>query len=463
MFLWLTMLAWASAEPPLRLRNARLWDGTGAPARTDQWIEIVNDRITAIGDEPAAPGGHRDLDVGGRTVIPGLIDAHVHVEAVPGASIRGDSEAAIEAAQQRGLRAYVACGVTTVLDAGISWPALGRVRGWLANGAVGPRVLTLGPVLGPENGYVEAFLPGHVGTNELDEVTAHLNRLVEAGALGVKLTIEPGYVLPVLPMHTPELRTQIAEAATARGLPVLIHAQHHDAHEAALDLSPLAVLHMVRDQVATPDLVARYVTQQTWLVTTLSIDAAPLRAHEPEPWSSPLEQLVIPPDQRETATSRTGWRAWKQGMGAAALPGMAPWLRRLGLSVTPIRRLARRGTARSTENARRMHAAGVKLVVGSDAGAYDAIPFYFHGLSTLQEIALLVRAGLTPEDALLAATSRAAAMLGLEGEVGVVVPGASADLVVLDADPLVDVSALHQVRWIVRAGELRTPEDWMNR
>ena len=452
------LFCWSVSAAPLRLRNARVWDGTGAPAREGQWIAIDGGRVSAVGDEPAPPSDHAELDVHGRTVIPGLIDAHVHLEAVPGAALRGDSAAQRAAAQEQALRAYVACGVTTVLDAGISWPALARVRGWLADGTVGPRVLTLGPVLGPEGGYVEAFLPEHVGADAMPEVEEHLDRLVEAGALGLKLTIEPGYILPVLPLHEPAFRAEIAAQAAARGLPVLVHAQHADAHEAALDLQPRAVLHMVRDRRAPTDLIARYAAQQTWLVSTLNIDAAPLVAKEPAPWVRALEQKVIPADQRETALSRKGWRDFRRGMAAVALPEMAPWLRRLGLALSPVRAMLRRGAARTGSNLRRMHEGGVRIALGSDAGAYDTIPFYFHGVSTLQEVRWAVQAGLSPAAALHAATGQAAELLGIAGEAGTITVGAAADLVILDADPLADPEALYQVHQVVQAGVPRTPD-----
>lgn len=462
MLFLMTWLAWAAAAAPLRVRHARVWDGTGAPARADAWIAIADGRILAVGDEPApAEGDWVELDASGLTVLPGLIDTHVHLEAVPGAEARKDSEEARIAAQERGLRAFLACGVTTVLDTGISWTALERIRGWQGEGRPGPRMLTLGPVLGPEDGYVEAFLPEHVGTDALDEATAHLNRLVEADAFGLKLTIEPGYVLPVLPMHAPAFRAEVAREAAARGLPVLIHAQHHSAHEAALDLSPHAVVHMVRDRVIRDELVARYAAQQTWLATTLNIDAAPLVAKAPSMWSEPLAQQVIPADQRASALGDGSWSAFRQHMAAVSLPSMATWMRRAGLAFTPVRRLLRRGKARSQENVRRLHAAGARLVIGSDSGAYDAIPFYFHGLSTLQEIAWVAEAGLPMADVLRAATGQAAEMLGLSGEVGTITVGAAADLVAVAGDPLQDPAALRQIRWSAQAGVVGTPQEWL--
>lgn len=85
------------------------------------------------------------------------------------------------------------------------------------------------------------MIEGHPGIDDLDDARRHLDRLVEVGALGAKLTIEDGYFLPVLPVHAQALREQIVAEARARGLPVFVHAQHRDAHAQALALRPHAV------------------------------------------------------------------------------------------------------------------------------------------------------------------------------------------------------------------------------
>ena len=87
-------------------------------------------------------------------------------------------------------------------------------------------------------------------------------------------------------------------------------------------------------------------------------------------------------------------------------------------------------------------------------------PFRYHALSTLREIRLLAEAGLASADILVAATVAPAAMLGREGELGAIVPGALADLVLLDGDPLRDASAFERVRWTIRDGVARTPNEW---
>jgi imidazolonepropionase-like amidohydrolase len=85
----------------------------------------------------------------------------------------------------------------------------------------------------------------------------------------------------------------------------------------------------------------------------------------------------------------------------------------------------------------------------------------FHGPSTLREVELLVDAGLTPLEAIRAGTATPARMLGLDGEIGTVAVGRRADLVVVDGDPTADVRALRRIRWTIRDGVARTPDEWM--
>ncbi len=110
----------------------------------------------------------------------------------------------------------------------------------------------------------------------------------------------------------------------------------------------------------------------------------------------------------------------------------------------------------------RLHKAGVPVVVGSDSAGWPIFPYLLHGRSTHVEMGLLTDAGLTPAEVLTAATLRPATMLGLEAEIGTVEVGKRADLLVVSGDPLEDVGALGHPVWVIRAGEVRTPQGWMS-
>ena len=109
------------------------------------------------------------------------------------------------------------------------------------------------------------------------------------------------------------------------------------------------------------------------------------------------------------------------------------------------------------------HRAGVPIVVGSDSGNGPIVPYLFHGLTTLREIELLGGAGLSPAQALAAATRTPARMLGLASEIGTLEVGKRADLVIVRGDPLKDLRALRSVLWTVKDGVAHTPAEWMAR
>ena len=142
----------ATGGNALAIINASLVDGTGTPARSTS-ITVRDGVIVGIGD-PQPPDA-RMLDAGGLTVLPGLIDSHVHFQAVPGAVHRKDSAETRRALMHRHLRAHVANGVTTVLDAAIASEALREIRAYLAAGGVGPRVMALGPTFHNPGGYMD--------------------------------------------------------------------------------------------------------------------------------------------------------------------------------------------------------------------------------------------------------------------------------------------------------------------
>jgi imidazolonepropionase-like amidohydrolase len=115
----------------------------------------------------------------------------------------------------------------------------------------------------------------------------------------------------------------------------------------------------------------------------------------------------------------------------------------------------------SMRAAKTLHDAGVPLVIGSDAGNWPVIPYVFHAASTHREIELLAEAGVPTADVLTAATRVPARMLGIDRDVGTIEVGKRADLVVVDGDPLADMHALRKIRWTVKDGVARTPEEWM--
>jgi len=124
-------------------------------------------------------------------------------------------------------------------------------------------------------------------------------------------------------------------------------------------------------------------------------------------------------------------------------------------------KLIRRGFADARRAIGSLHEAGITVVMATDAGAWPLFPACFHGYSTIREMELMAGMGFDPMAVIEASTRLPAEMLGLQDRIGTVEVGKSADMVVLDEDPLVDIRAMCSIRWTIREGRARTPAEWM--
>jgi imidazolonepropionase-like amidohydrolase len=462
---WLLLVAGEAAASDLVIRDARLIDGTGAEPRAGVSILVRGARVEEIGADVAVPAGAQVIDAEGGSVIPGLIDAHVHLFSVPGSSIRGENEAHKRTQRRRQLRAYVANGVTSVLDTGIGFEHLEEIRGWLAAGEPGPRVFALGPPLSAPGGYADDRPASYqFGFSVPDEAAAaqRIARLSEARTDGVKVKIEKGFgSFPVWPTHEPGVRHAIRDAAAAADLPVYIHAFSEDEQSIALDMSPHAFVHAgFIEGAPSEEHVRRLADSGIWVISTLSILDSARVTVDPHPLDAPHVRLTVPEAQRATAADPSAQSEFGWELARMSWPGWIPdGVLRFLLATFPS--LSALSVDPSLAAVGRFHAAGVPIVMGSDSGNWEIIPYEFHGPTSVREVELLASAGLTPMEALEASTRVPAEMLGVADEIGTVEVGKRADLVILREDPLADLTALTRPRFVVRDGEARDPEGWM--
>jgi imidazolonepropionase-like amidohydrolase len=444
----------------LLIRNARLIDGTGAPPRPAVGILVRDGRIAAVAPDLTAPGTPV-LDAGGATVLPGLIDAHVHLGVVPGSGQRHDPPEVERALRRRHLRAYLACGVTTVLDTHID-PAIARdIQMWLAAGEPGPRFLTLGPGFVTPGGYLSDVSPA---TATLEDVSARFVVLEELGAVGVKVFLERGFGLrSVWPIHSPEIQAAIVRTATARRLPIYVHAQREEDMTLALGMGARAIVHGgFYDAAPSEDFVRRMGESGVYLMTTFSLADAQAIGFHPERLDDPLVRLTVPALELATARDPASERFLARAQIGMAEPLVPQFVQGLAARLVLTEASMARRLESSQRAVGRFWAAGVPIVAGSDAGNWPIDPYHFHGPTTLREIQLLGAAGVPPADALASATRIPARMLRLDDEIGTVEVGKRADLVIVRDDPLRDLGALRTVAWTIKGGVARTPEEWMD-
>jgi imidazolonepropionase-like amidohydrolase len=465
--LLVALLGAASASAAdLLIRNANLVDGTGAPPRKGVSILVRGGRIAEVAGEVSA-SDVPELDARGGFVLPGLIDAHVHLAWGPGSGLRESAPEKWGRFRAHYLRAYLACGVTTVLDAAAPAETVREIQSWLSAGNAGPRYLTLGPLLRPPGGYPASYPEGMwEPVSSVEEVEAKLDEVRSLGAVGVKVTIEKGWSpLGDLPLHPPAVREAIRQGAAMRGLPIYVHATSEEDQELALDMGAHALVHPIqyRPDELSDAFVARMARLGTYQITTFSVLDSVLVLHHPERLDDPLLELAVPEPELAAARDPEIGRASLRSMAREEGPWMPDLLRDLVVRYWFRETAQREALRRSQRAVRRLYEAGVPVVVGSDSPFRPSAVFAFHGPTTLREIELLGEAGLPPPAALAAATSVAARMLGLEHEVGTVEVGKRADLLIVRDDPWEDLGALRTIRWAIRDGVARTPAEWMGR
>ena len=384
------------------LRGASLIDGTGAPAVRDRAVVIEDRRIAAV-EPDRAPRDGTVLDIGGLTLLPGLINCHVHFclsgEADPSHTLTDESYAATVVNAVVRARRTVEAGVTTVRDLGGREYAELAVRDGVRAGVIpGPRMLCAGRAVCMTGGHGWRLLARQA--DGADDVRRAVREQLRAGADVIKLIATGGVMTPgvdprAAQLTLDELRAGVEEAHRARRR-TAAHAMADEGIAWCLDAGIDTIEHGV---FLTEALAARMARQGTALVAT----------------------LVAP-------------HAIVEGGLAAGIPAFAVQ-----------KSVALR--ERHLESFRLAMRADVAIAAGTDAGT----PLNPHG-TIVPELALMVAAGMEPLQALRAATSTAARVLGLEAETGAIRSGLAADLIAVDGDPAADVKALDAVRLVIADG-----------
>ena len=396
--------------------GGQVFDGTGAaPASAD--VVVEGGYVVDVG-----PGldGDVAVDCTGTTVLPGLIDCHVHVMITDVDSLRMAytpfSYSFYEAA--RNLQLTLAAGITTVRDAGGA--DLGVKKAVDDGLVVGPRMqISVGPlsITGghgddwlPSGTHLEFFVP-HPGRpsglcDGPDEVRRTVRRMLRAGADVIKVHTTGGVLSPSDdPRHAhfspAELDVLVAEAS-AQGRPVMAHAQGTDGIKNAVRAGIRSIEHGIYLDDEAIELMLEH---GTWLVPTLSAPLAVIRAAD--------AGASIP--ESSVAKAREVVDVHRQAFARAV-------------------------------------GAGVPIAMGTDAAVSP------HG-TNLDELPLMATGGMTPEQVLAATTSNAAELLGLQDQVGRLAPGMRADVVVVDGDAR-DLEGLRgRVREVWKDGQRAVARD----
>lgn len=429
----------------LTLLADRVFDGVRflhGPTR----IDLLGDRIAAVrplaagGSTP--PAGDRVIDCrGGATVLPGLVNAHVHI--ARGGTF-GENEPISPAQMALNLEVTLAAGVTTVGDMGCPAGVARALRRHVAaNPGAGPAIVAAGPVLTAPRGYPLDWLPAHFtklgviqtcGTER--EGCAAVEAVAESGMDHVKIAVmHRSYAERPLPALAEPVARAIVREAHSRGLRVLAHAHSTADYRVALAGGADAMMHSSFEPLDS-DLVARIRDAGVPVCPTLWIfDSVCLGA-----------DARFDRDRRYTSgVSRAIAREWSRFCEAYAAAGdvLPP-----GIAGGLPKSRAAEAVRIAAANLLLLRDSGVPVAFGTDS----SYGFCVHG-RPIDELLAMRRAGLEPAEVLAAATSGAASLLALADR-GTIAPGRRADLVIVDGDPGVDLAAMERVRAVIATGRI---------
>ncbi|WP_241759106.1 amidohydrolase family protein [Pyxidicoccus parkwayensis] len=400
------------------MRAARLFDGKNAKLLTDAVVLVEANRIKAVGSKLTIPEGTQVIDLGDVTLLPGLIDVHSHLLLSDDIAQGQNSMELIVSRMSTAERALLGAklgrevlevGFTTVRDVGNSGVngdvALREAikKGWV----VGPRISACTRALAPQGGQFGHLQPAAQGLIEqeyvtitgADEARRAVRQAVYDGADCIKVIGDNGHNV----LSEEELKVIVEEAHRMKR-PVAVHTTKDESIRAAVAAGVDSIEH---GYSMPEDVLAPMARKRIFLVPTCgSVEMC--------------EDLDAMPGDEATKRMR--------------------------------RETCRNAIKRGQAQARRAVAAGVRVAAGSDS--YTELPGKTRGDTTLSYLIAYEELGLSAVDVLRAATSSAAELLRVQDRVGSLEAGKLADVIAVKGDPLKNLSALRQVRFVMKDGKV---------
>lgn len=419
----------------IALKGATLIDGSGGEPVPDAIVLVKDGRIAAVArvNEVEPPRGAQVINLVGKTIVPGLIDAHAHVE-------------------RWAVERYLAWGVTTVRDLGASGTdsSIALKNAVNLGSVLGPRMFTSGAMI---DGAPPTY-PTATAVRTRDEVRKAVDLRAVAGVDYVKIYTK----------FTPDLLPALMDEAATLRFPVAAHLGKIDALTAAR-AGVASLEHMAGVVAAAAPNPALYVRAHDQFLRGWTVEEAG--------WAG-LDSAAVARVARALAATRVAIvptlvlhemlarldnptllsRPGMEDVPAAAtgVRDVRGLLRRAGWRAADLQAF-RRARARQNQFVREFKRAGGLIAAGSDAANQLLVP----GFSLHEEMSLLVAAGLTPLEAITAATRKGAELLRADS-LGRIAPGKLADLVVLDANPAADIAASRRISFVMIRGRLIRPD-----
>jgi imidazolonepropionase-like amidohydrolase len=390
--------------------GARVIDGTDRAPIDNATIVVRGGRVVAVGPSSSVsvPAGAERVSLTGKTVIPGLINAHGHVGNTVGLQQGHYSADNV----LRDLKTYAAYGVTTVFSLGDDQEAGFKIRDAQNVPTLDhARLYVAGPVLAPKT-------PDEA-RKQVDDVAAMKSDIV-------KIRVDDN--LGTSQKMAPEIYKAVIDESHKKNMRTAVHLFYLDDAKAVLDAGADFIAHSIRDKDVDDAVIAMLKRRDICVCPTLTREVSTFVYESTPPWfSDPLfvkyadpktiDQLKEPARQEQMKNSKSAQR-YKVALEQAS------------------------------KNAKKLADSGVKLAMGTDTGP----PARFQGYFELMELELMAKAGLTPKQVLLSATRDAARCQKLDRDLGTLEANKWADFVVLNADPLADISNTKKIADVYVAG-----------
>ena len=410
------------AAPPVILEGARLIDGTGKPARDNAALVVEGDKITAVGTagKLARPKGARVIDVHGRTIMPGLISAHSHAGLVAGTA--NSADAYTREAVQAAAILYEQYGVTSFTTLGLNRDLVYELRDQQRQGAApGASIFTAGRGIGaPGSVPPQPVQPDQIyRASTAEEGRAQIREMAGHHVDLVKLWVDDNF--GKFPKMQPEVFRAVIDECHKHKLRVAAHVFYLADARALVAAGVDVLAHSVRDLPVDAELIRAMKSRGVFYIPTLNVDHSFfVFVDQPEVLNEPLFQRAVSPEHLKMLQSQ----AYKDKVAA-----------------NPVVAKERAAFATAQKNVKALHDAGVPIAFGTDSGAN---PERIAGWAEHHELELMVGAGLSPMDAIVAATKTSAALIKATDR-GTLEAGKRADFLVLAADPTADIRNTRQL------------------
>jgi len=393
------------------------------PGRDDLGVKgtiiVQNSLIVAVrpNDDKPAPAGARVIDATGGFVMPGIADMHNHLRS--GMFQPGGDQLGV-------LKSLLDWGVTTTFNPGVPVEEFDELRKQISlNRRAYPRAFLVRGVFTTEGGWGNGYTP-----KTTDEAREIVREIKAAGSSGVKLMYDDMRWATTRPFTVMDrkIADAIIDEARRQGLMSFAHAPVLELARHLLEAGVDCLIHGIISEPVDADFIDLMKRNNSCYISTLTMFQTNVGYAE---WADRLVAFDI--NKRLNPAAMEIFR--KVPPGTARLDNTAWAVERL-----PVLRL----------NLFTVHSAGIPVLIGTDTGIPGVLP----GISTQLELVMHQEAGLEPIDILRAATTTAAEVFNSKGVFGTLRDGAQADLLVLDADPRLDIGNIRQIRHVIRAGQV---------